>query len=506
MRLLRLPVALSMGIAASCFLAGGEARAESKSFDIDHMQLALTRSTFIATEGGDAPPRWDYRVAAAFGFIQSPLVLERDGQRIEVISSRATVALQGAVQFGKWVGLGFELPLVVGDSGSPDVAHGAALGDVRLAPRVELLHKGRVGLAALLDLRVPTGARGRLIGEGMVVFEPRLALQVKLGKLDLGTNVGVRIRQERTYLDLRVGNEAFLTLAAAYTPRPWITAVLELHGDTALNTTFATTQRSPLELITGVFGQWQSLRAGLSAGFGLVEGFGSPRARVVASVEYRLWNPPPPPPPEVTIIPVPPVKRRPPPLEQPKAEEMTFDPEEPPTEPPPEITTSEPDIAVHRGRIELADPIFFDKDRRRIHHRYFPELEQLARVLKRRLDFTTIWIEGHADNTGPVRWNLELSRNRADSVAQFLTSHGIAASRLKAVGYGEARPLVPSPRGESNEKNRRVHFFTDTETTRITPVPQTPPAPEVAPDPVPSEESGEPPSAADILLGKEPGK
>lgn len=487
-------VALSVGIAASGVLSGRAALAESKSFDIDHMQLALTRSTFIATEGGDAPPRWDYRIAVAYGFIQSPLVLERDGQRIEIISSRSTIALQGAVQFGRWVGLGLELPLVLGDSGSPDVTHGAALGDLRLAPRVELLHRGRVGLAALLDLRVPTGARGRLIGEGMVVFEPRLALQVKLGKLDLGTNIGVRIREQRTYLDLRVGNEAFLTLAAAYTPRPWISAVLELHGDTALNTSFAAAQRSPLEIIGGVFGQWHALRAGVSAGFGIVEGFGAPRARVFASVEYRLWNPPPPPPPEVTIIRLPPVKRKPP--EQPKPDEMTFDPEEPPSEPPPEITSTEPDIAVHRGRIELADPIFFDKDRRRIHHRYYPELEQLARVLQRRRDFSTIWIEGHADNTGPVRWNLALSRNRATSVAQFLIAHGVEASRLKAVGFGEARPLVPSPRGESNEKNRRVHFFTDTETTHITPEPEQ----------VPLLEPAEPPSAADILLGKEPAK
>jgi outer membrane protein OmpA-like peptidoglycan-associated protein len=50
---------------------------------------------------------------------------------------------------------------------------------------------------------------------------------------------------------------------------------------------------------------------------------------------------------------------------------------------------------------------------------------------------------------------------RAESVAKVLVAHGVPSWRLRPVGYGEARPLVPTPRGESNEKNRRVHFFTE---------------------------------------------
>ena len=484
LRVLRLPTALYLGIAASGMLSSGVASADSKSFDIDHTQLALTRSAFIATEGGAAPLRWDYRVAIAYGFIQSPLVLERDGQRIEVVSNRSTAQVQGAVQFGKWIGLGLALPLIVGDDGSQDVTHGAALGDLRLVPRVELVHRGRFGMAALLDLRLPTGARGRLVGEGMVVFEPRVALQVRLGMVDLGTNLGVRIRESRSYLDLHVGNEAFLTLAAAVTPRPWISAVFEVHGDTALSSHFAASQRSPLELIAGVFGMWQSLRAGVSAGFGVVEGFGAPRARVFGTIEYRSWTPPPPPP-EVIVAAPPPRPKRPAPKPTPPPT-MEFEPEEPEVEPAPEISSTEPDVAVHRGRIELADPIFFDNNRRRIRHRFFPELEQLARVLVRRRDFTTIWIEGHADDTGPERWNLLLSRNRSESVAQFLVAHGVAVSRLKPVGFGEAKPLVHSRRGEPNEKNRRVHFFTDSETPKDLPLPGDGPVqvPSEEPDPL----------------------
>ena len=116
---------------------------------------------------------------------------------------------------------------------------------------------------------------------------------------------------------------------------------------------------------------------------------------------------------------------------------------------------------MHPGRIELAEPIFFQKDRSRVRHQFFTELQQLARVLQKRTDLTLIWIEGHADSTGPERWNLELSRSRSAAVAKILIAEGIAPERLRPVGYGEARPLVTTPHGESNERNRRVHFFTE---------------------------------------------
>ena len=450
---LRLAVFVGLGLASSA------ACADDRSFDIDHLQLALTRSSFVATEGAAEIPKWDYRAAVAYHFIQSPLVLERTGERREVVQDRSTLEVQGAVQFGRWVGLGYAMPFVVADRGSSDVGHGAAVGDLRLVPRVEMLHRGRFGLAVLLGLKVPTGAHDRFVGEGMVVFEPRFAFQVKLGMFDLGTNVGIRIRESRSYLDLRVGNEIFMSLAASVTPRPYISAVIELHGDTAMNSRFAQNQSSPLTLLFGLFGQWKWLRGGLAAGFGLNEGWGAPRAQVLAMFEYRRWNKPP------VVIP-PPAPQKPPEAHddvippEPKPPEPTPEPE-PEPDPGPIITPEEPDVAVHLGRIELADPIFFDKDRKRVRHRFFPELQQLARVLNKRSELAVIWIEGHADATGPERWNLELSRHRAEAVAQILITNGVKAERLKPVGFGEARPLVNTRHGESNEKNRRVHFFTD---------------------------------------------
>lgn len=435
----------------------GVAQAQ-RSFDPDHMQLALTRSPFFALEGAGEIPRWDYRAGFSYGFIQSPLVLERQGVRTEAIRDRSVMQVGGAVQFGRWVGVGVSLPLVLADRGTKDIEHGGTIGDIRLVPRVEILHRGRFGLAGLLNLRIPSGARDRLVGEGMVVFEPRFAFQVKINDwVDLGTNLGFRVRQARNLYDLDVTHEMFLHVAVAVTPRPYVSAVAELHGDTALSARFGQRTYSPLEMLFGVFGQWRWLRGGLAAGFGLNEGWGAPRARVFATLEYRRWDKPKPAlPPDARPMLVPPPKDdgKPDPVPDPTAEEPESDPE-------PEVTPEEPDVAVHRGRIELATPIFFAKDRKRVRHQFLPELQQLARVLNRRTELTTIWIEGHADATGPERWNLQLSRWRAEAVAHVLIQYGVKAERLKPVGFGEARPLVPAKRGESNEKNRRVHFFTD---------------------------------------------
>jgi outer membrane protein OmpA-like peptidoglycan-associated protein len=131
------------------------------------------------------------------------------------------------------------------------------------------------------------------------------------------------------------------------------------------------------------------------------------------------------------------------------------------TVPLPDPDADAPDVTVATGRIELAQPVFFDTDRKRIHHRYFDELRQLASVIERHREWTTIWIEGHTDAAGPEEWNQTLSRNRALSVAAFLVAHGIDAARLRPVGFGEARPLVQTAPGVANDKNRRVHFFTD---------------------------------------------
>jgi len=65
-------------------------------------------------------------------------------------------------------------------------------------------------------------------------------------------------------------------------------------------------------------------------------------------------------------------------------------------------------------------------------------------------------IEGHTDNVGDKAANLKLSNARAAAVAGWLTSKGIDAARLSAVGLGDTQPVAPNTTDDGRAKNRRV--------------------------------------------------
>ncbi len=76
-----------------------------------------------------------------------------------------------------------------------------------------------------------------------------------------------------------------------------------------------------------------------------------------------------------------------------------------------------------------------------------------AEALKRpELASKRILIEGHTDRQGSREFNLDLSKRRAQAVADYLSELGVSADRLDVKGFGFDRPL----RGRSADANRRV--------------------------------------------------
>ncbi|HNQ03104.1 MAG TPA: OmpA family protein [Thiobacillaceae bacterium] len=68
-----------------------------------------------------------------------------------------------------------------------------------------------------------------------------------------------------------------------------------------------------------------------------------------------------------------------------------------------------------------------------------------------------IEIQGYTDTTGLANANLRLSRQRAESVRDFLhTSAGLPLHRMNVVAYGEAHPVADNKTREGRIKNRRV--------------------------------------------------
>ncbi|MBZ9538228.1 MULTISPECIES: OmpA family protein [Modicisalibacter] len=67
-------------------------------------------------------------------------------------------------------------------------------------------------------------------------------------------------------------------------------------------------------------------------------------------------------------------------------------------------------------------------------------------------------LEGYTDSIGSAAYNKDLSQRRANSVKDYLTSQGIAADRMKAIGYGESQPIATNDTPAGRAKNRRVEL------------------------------------------------
>ncbi|MFA4948861.1 MAG: OmpA family protein [Candidatus Krumholzibacteriia bacterium] len=84
-------------------------------------------------------------------------------------------------------------------------------------------------------------------------------------------------------------------------------------------------------------------------------------------------------------------------------------------------------------------------------------LDKMAVILNKYPD-TNIRIEGHTDATGTDEHNLELSRNRASSVSNYLAGLGVDPSRFTAMGYGESQPIATNDTDAGRQENRRVEL------------------------------------------------
>ncbi|MGI9332272.1 MAG: OmpA family protein [Gammaproteobacteria bacterium] len=67
-------------------------------------------------------------------------------------------------------------------------------------------------------------------------------------------------------------------------------------------------------------------------------------------------------------------------------------------------------------------------------------------------------VVGHTDAVGSAAYNQSLSEQRAASVRTYMISNGIDASRLRARGEGESRPMVSNNTAAGRAVNRRVEF------------------------------------------------
>jgi outer membrane protein OmpA-like peptidoglycan-associated protein len=106
-------------------------------------------------------------------------------------------------------------------------------------------------------------------------------------------------------------------------------------------------------------------------------------------------------------------------------------------------------------KITFREGIQFDINSSQLSEASRTNLKDLAETLNKYKD-TNILIEGHTDVTGTRDHNMTLSDDRAESVAVYLESLGVARKRVTTKGYGPDQPVAENTSDYGRQQNRRV--------------------------------------------------
>ncbi len=130
------------------------------------------------------------------------------------------------------------------------------------------------------------------------------------------------------------------------------------------------------------------------------------------------------------------------------------------------------DVSVEKKErsieMELSNNAFFEKGSIELSKKNADALKELVTALKN-IDFMTyrVIVEGHTSDVPPTNTaqfpsNWELSSARAARIVRYFIDQGMAANRLRAVGYADTLAKVPNtdinnnPINENRERNERI--------------------------------------------------
>jgi outer membrane protein OmpA-like peptidoglycan-associated protein len=496
-------------VALAALLGAAGARAEdpaARGFDPDPVRPALSLDGGFTVETAEAPPRGAKGTSLRLDWSSGLLSLRLGDERDALLASRLSAHLLGGWSLG-WIEIGAHLPVALwqrsdftllesrGVTSGPLVAPvaSAALGDLRLGAKVPVLDPEDaplgLGLAAFLDVRLPTGDEDAFTGEGAMAV-PSVVATRWFGDLRLDGQLGYAIRGRGQYAQLVVHDGLVFGLGGTYElprvalVRRW-SALGELTGAWPRGNDLSTDRyRAPLSARAGVRAVLSPLVAvDLGAGTGLGSaGYGREGWRVFLGVRFpgELGAPAGSPQSEPwktgedrdrdgvadgddlcpTVAGAPELDGCPDKDDDaiPDREDKCPDRAGPATSdgcPPAE---EEPLVEIETERLSLKDAIQFDTGKDTIRRQSFPVLDEIAGILSAHREIAKIRVEGHTDDVGSATYNKDLSERRAQSVVRYLVAKGVDRGRLVAAGFGEERPIAPNKTALGRAKNRRVEF------------------------------------------------
>jgi outer membrane protein OmpA-like peptidoglycan-associated protein len=107
--------------------------------------------------------------------------------------------------------------------------------------------------------------------------------------------------------------------------------------------------------------------------------------------------------------------------------------------------------------LNMPSNITFDTDQSDVKPNFYETLNSVAIVLQE-YNQTLVDVVGHTDSSGAADYNLDLSRQRAGSVARYLTSQQLDPNRFSVDGRGKSQPIASNATSSGKARNRRVEI------------------------------------------------
>ncbi|MBG0775243.1 MAG: OmpA family protein [Desulfovibrionaceae bacterium] len=129
------------------------------------------------------------------------------------------------------------------------------------------------------------------------------------------------------------------------------------------------------------------------------------------------------------------------------------------------FTMSDAEITRTFGEALQASPrptarfiFYFERDSTRLRPESQGLLPEVLQAFADRRS-TDVSVTGHSDSPGDKEYNKALSLRRARAVADMLIAGGIPEAYIQVISHGEENPMIPTPEGRPEPRNRRVEVL-----------------------------------------------
>ena len=283
----------------------------AKDLPMERFQLSLDRNGILGVEWAEVPDHLNFDLSLMLNFSDDVLVLRdptTDDKVGELIGSRLTGNIVGAIALLDWIQIGIDIPVMLyqdrGDNFVVNQANGTVLdglnqfgvGSIRLAPKLRLLTQDAqgIGLAILANVILPSAKTDSYLGRDTLVVSPELLVSRNFANaIRVAINVGYRVNEISNLAALASANGAIaLSAEDELFARAGVGVIFD-RVEVDLTLSMATSAKDPfgldnqnhLETIGGVtYNAANDLQLFAAAGLGLQPGYGTPQYRAIGGV------------------------------------------------------------------------------------------------------------------------------------------------------------------------------------------------------------------------------